>query len=144
MERPLYTHRRDLPPSKLNDCTMNNALASEGSIITNSAIRESIVGIRTIIENGAYLERVICMGANHYETDEDREENRALGRPNIGIGQMCMIRNAIIDINARIGQGCRIGTDNAYRGDVDHEKYYARDGIIIIPKNAVIPDGTMI
>jgi len=144
MDRPLYTHRRDLPPSKLNDCTMNNALASEGSIITNSAIRESIVGIRTIIENGAYLERVICMGSNHYETDADREENRALGRPNIGIGQMCMIRNAIIDINARIGQGCRIGTENTYREDVDNENYYVRDGIIIIPKNAVIPDGTMI
>ena len=144
MEKPLYTHPRDLPPSKLNNCTMNNALASEGSIITSSAIRESIVGIRTIIENGAYLERVICMGANHYETDADREENRALGRPNIGIGQMCMVKNAIIDINARIGQGCRIGIEDGYREDQDHENYYIRDGIIIIPKNAVIPDGTMI
>lgn len=144
MDMPLYTHRRDLPPSKLNDCIMNHALASEGSIITDSAIKETIVGVRTIIENGAYLERVICMGANHYETAEHKEKNRRLGRPDIGIGRMCMIKNAIIDTNARIGPGCRIGTDTPERQDGDYDNYFIRDGIIILPKNAVIHEGTVI
>ena len=144
MEMPLYTHPRDLPPSKLNGCMMNNALAAEGSIMTDSTLKESLVGLRTIIANGAYLERVICMGADYYETEEGRAENRRLGRPDIGIGQMSMIKNAIIDTNVRIGQGCRIGLEKRHREDADCENYYIRDGIIVLPKGAVIPDGTVI
>ena len=139
---PIFTHRRDLPPSKINYSTISQSLAAEGSIITNANIANSIVGIRTIIESGANLDGVVCMGADYYETAEDREANR--GEPNIGIGQGCIIKKAIIDKNARIGDNCRIGIDPIQRRDGDFERYSIRDGIIIIPKGTVLSPGTVI
>jgi glucose-1-phosphate adenylyltransferase len=141
---PIYTRRRDLPPSKINYSAISQTLASEGSIITNANISMSIVGIRTIIESGANLDGVICMGADFYETPEDKEANRARGVPNIGIGCSCIIKRAIIDKNARIGDNCRIGIDNRPRPDGDQENWSIRDGIIIIPKNTVLQPGTVI
>jgi len=139
---PLFTHRRDLPPSKINYSTISQSLAAEGSIITNANIANSIVGIRTIIESGANLDGVVCMGADFYETEEDREATR--GEPGIGIGQGCIIKKAIIDKNARIGDNCRIGIDPVARRDGDFERYSIRDGIIVIPKGTVLPPGTVI
>ena len=139
---PIYTHRRDLPPSKINYSTISQSLAAEGSIITNANIANSIVGIRTIIESGANLDGVVCMGADFYETEEEREATR--GDPGIGIGQGCIIKKAIIDKNARIGDNCRIGIDPVARRDGDFEKYSVRDGIIVIPKGTVLQPGTVI
>jgi glucose-1-phosphate adenylyltransferase len=141
---PIYTHKRNLPTSKLNYCTLNQALAAEGCIITNASISHSIVGIRTIIESGASLDGVVCMGADYYETAEQRAENKVLGRPDVGIGQGSIVKGAIIDKNARIGQNCRIGIDNMERKDGEFPLHYVVDGIIVIPKNAVIPAGTAI
>lgn len=141
---PLYTRRRDLPPSKINYSTISQTLASEGSIITNANISMSIVGIRTIIETGANLDGVICMGADYYETPDDKEANRGKGIPAIGIGRSCIIKRAIIDKNARIGDNCRIGIDQIPRPDGDHENWSIRDGIIVIPKNTVLQPGTVI
>lgn len=141
---PIYTHRRDLPASKFNFSSISQTLTADGCIITNANISNSIVGIRTFIESGANLDGVICMGADWYETGRDREENQSLGRPDIGIGKGTMIRGAIIDKNARIGDGCRIGVDDEHREEGDHGLYYVRDGIIIIPKNSIIPNGTRI
>jgi len=141
---PLYTRRRDLPPSKINYSTISQTLASEGSIITNANISMSIVGIRTVIESGANLDGVICMGADFYETPEDKESNRKKGVPDIGIGRSCIIKRAIIDKNARIGDNCRLGIDNLPRPDGDHENWSIRDGIIVIPKNTVLQPGTVI
>ncbi len=138
---PIFTHRRDLPPSKINYSTISQSLAAEGSIITNANITNSIVGIRTIIESGANLDGVVCMGADFYETEEDREAAR--GEPPIGIGQGCIIKRAIIDKNARIGDNCRIGIDPVPRMDGDFERYSIRDGIIVIPKGTVLPPGTV-
>ena len=109
---PIFTNRRDLPPSKINYSTISTSLAAEGSIITNANISNSIVGIRTIIESGANLDGVVCMGADYYETlsDRQREATRA-GKPNIGIGRSCIIKKAIIDKDARIGDNCRLGID---------------------------------
>jgi glucose-1-phosphate adenylyltransferase len=143
-DAPIFTNRRDLPPSKINYSTISTSLASEGSIITNANIANSIVGIRTIIESGANLDGVVCMGADYYETREDRERNGRDGKPNIGIGQSCIIKKAIIDKNAQIGNNCRIGIDVIERPDGDHENYSIRDGIVVIPKDAVLLPGTVI
>jgi glucose-1-phosphate adenylyltransferase len=141
---PIYTNRRDLPPSKINYSTISESLASEGSIITNANISHSIVGIRTIIESGANLDGVVCMGADIYETPEEKDASRSAGVPNIGIGRTCIIKNAIIDKNARIGDNCRIGIDSIPRPDGDYENYSIREGIIIIPKGTVLNPGTVI
>jgi glucose-1-phosphate adenylyltransferase len=141
---PIFSNRRDLAPSKINYSTISTSLAAEGSIITNANIVNSIVGIRTIIESGANLDGVVCMGADYYETADDRERNRADGRPNVGIGQSCIIKRAIIDKNARIGESCRLGIDAISRPDGDYENYSVRDGIIVIPKDSVLAPGTVI
>ena len=143
-DMPIYTHRRYLPATKLNFCTFSSSLASEGSIITNASIVNSIIGVRTLIESGASLNGVYCMGATYYETDRQKAHNREMGIPNIGIGEGTLIRKAIIDMNARIGVGCRIGIDDIERKDGDYPTYSIHDGIIVINKNAVIPNGTII
>jgi glucose-1-phosphate adenylyltransferase len=141
---PIYTHRRHLPATKINFCTISQSLTSEGSIITNASIVNSIIGVRTLIESGANLDGVYCMGANHYESEDRKAENRRLGIPNIGIGRGSIIRRAIIDMNVHIGDGCRIGIDSFDRPDGVYETHTVRDGIIVIPKNAIIPNGTII
>ena len=143
-EMPIYTHRRHLPATKANFCSLSNALASEGSIITNATIVNSIVGVRTFIEAGASLDGVYCMGASRYESEEEKANNAKNGIPNIGIGRATIIKRAIIDQNARIGSNCRIGIDNIKRAEGDFEMYSVHDGIIVINKNAIIPDGTVI
>ncbi len=141
---PIYTHKRYLPATKINFCTISQSLAAEGSIITNASLVNSLIGIRTIIESGANLDGVVCMGASYYEDDLDKEENRRRGRPNIGIGRGTMAKRAIIDMNARIGDGCRIGMEQTERQDGDYGNYHIIDGVIVIPKGAVIPNGTSI
>lgn len=143
-EMPIYTHRRHLPATKVNFCNFSSSLASEGSIITNAYIVNSIIGVRTLIESGASLDGVYCMGSNFYETEEQRAENAERGIPNIGIGRGTIIKKAIIDMNARIGDGCRIGIDNIPRPDGDYEEYSIHDGIIVINKGAIIPNGTIL
>ena len=140
---PIYTHRRHLPATKVNFCNISCSLASEGSIITNAYIVNSIIGVRTLIESGASLDGVYCMGASFYETDEQKIENTKKGIPNIGIGKGTIIRRAIIDQNARIGDGCRIGIDDIPRQEGDFAMYSIHDGIIVINKNAVIKNGTV-
>ncbi|MCI2097860.1 MAG: glucose-1-phosphate adenylyltransferase [Sphaerochaetaceae bacterium] len=142
-EMPIYTHRRHLPATKMNFCNISCSLASEGSIITNAYIVNSIIGVRTIIESGASLDGVYCMGAQYYETEGQKAENARNGIPNIGIGKGTIIRKAIIDQNVRIGDGCRIGIDDIPRQEGDFEMYSIHDGIIVINKNAVIKNGTV-
>jgi glucose-1-phosphate adenylyltransferase len=143
-DRPIHTHKRNLPASKLNYCSINQALTAEGCIITNASITRSIVGVRTVIESGASLDGVVCMGADYYESPSQKAANKEAGRPDVGIAKGSIIKGAIIDKNARIGENCRIGIDPRERGDGDFSMYYIVDGIIIIPKNAVIPSGTVI
>ncbi|MDR2185623.1 MAG: glucose-1-phosphate adenylyltransferase [Treponema sp.] len=143
-DRPIYTHMRNLPPSKMNFSNMNQSIAAEGCIITNASITYSVVGVRTIIESGASLNGVICMGADFYETEERRRQNAENRLPNIGIGKGAIIKGAIIDKNACIGEGCRIGVDNLNRADGNYGHYYIVDGIIVIPKNTVLYPGTVI
>jgi glucose-1-phosphate adenylyltransferase len=143
-DNPIYTHMRNLPPSKMNFSNMNQSIAAEGCIITNASVTYSVVGVRTIIESGASLNGVICMGADFYETEERKRQNAENRLPNIGIGKGAIIKGAIIDKNACIGEGCRIGVDNLNRTDGNYGHYYIVDGIIVIPKNTVLYPGTVI
>jgi len=141
---PIYTHRKHLPATKIINCSIYNSLAAEGSIIRESSILNSVIGIRTVIQEETTLDGVICMGADTYETPEQVRENSDRDMPNIGIGKGSFIRGAIIDINSRIGKNCRIGADGEPRTDGTFDTHHVRDGIIVIPKNSVIPDGTHI
>ncbi len=140
---PIYTHPRYLPPSKIYNCQIHQSNVAEGSILLGSIIENSIIGIRSFVEEGTFIQRAIIMGNDRYETIQTRKENAEKGEPNLGIGNNCVIRNAIIDINARIGNNVHlINKDNKESEDGDF--YSIRDGIIIIPKNAVVPSNTVI
>ncbi|MCQ2981777.1 MAG: glucose-1-phosphate adenylyltransferase [Treponemataceae bacterium] len=143
-ERPIYTDIRNLPPSKLNNANMTRSTACEGCVITEASITDSVIGIRSKIEKNTQLVGTIMMGADFYETEKDIAANKKKGVPNIGIGENTRIRKAIIDKNARIGNNVSIGYGANPPEDGDHGSYYAVDGIIVIRKNAVIPDGTNI
>ncbi|MGL4981878.1 MAG: glucose-1-phosphate adenylyltransferase [Treponemataceae bacterium] len=143
-ENPIYTHSRNLPPSKMSRTVMDRSTASEGCIINEATIHDSVIGIRSVIESGTVFEGVVCMGADYYETQEDFKLNQSKKRPNLGVGKNCRIKNAIIDKNARIGDNCSIGYSGEPLENGDHGLYYVEEGIIIIPKNAIIPNGTII
>jgi glucose-1-phosphate adenylyltransferase len=143
-DMPIYTHMRNLPPSKMNFSNMNQSIAAEGCIITNATITNSIVGVRTIIESGSSLNGVICMGADFYESEAQKQQNAEARIPNVGIAKGSIIKGAIIDKNACIGEDCRIGVDDIPRADGNYGHYYIIDGIIVIPKNTVLYPGTVI
>lgn len=143
-QKPIYTHMRNLPPSKINGADMNASLASEGCVITNSRLQHSVIGVRSMISEGCDLDGVIMMGADFYESTEEKIENSKKGRPNMGIGQNCQIKRTIIDKNARIGDNCRINVSGKKYEDGDHGLFYSADGIIVIRKFAEIPAGTEI
>ena len=142
--KPIYTHMRNLPPSKMNFSNMNQSIAAEGCIITNANITNSIVGIRTLIETGASLNGVVCMGADYYETEVQKLQNAEAKVPNVGIGRGAIIKGAIIDKNVCVGEACRIGVDDIKRADGNYGHYYIVDGIIVIPKNTILYPGTVI
>ena len=142
-QAPIYTNRRHLPSTKVNSSSVRSSILAEGSIIDDSELDRTIVGIRSIISGGSRVYQSILMGADYYESDASQRENTQIGIPNIGIGQNCLIQNAIIDKNARIGDNSvlvnREGVEN-----LDGENYYIRDGIVIVPKDATIPPETVV
>ncbi|MBW8864037.1 MAG: glucose-1-phosphate adenylyltransferase [Verrucomicrobia bacterium] len=143
MSAPIFSRPRYLPGSKINGAQIDHAVISDGCIINRARINTSIVGLRTLVGSGTELNRVIVLGSDYYESHESVTKNETEGRPRIGIGENCKIENAIIDKNARIGNNVTISP--AGKADnMDHERYYIRDGIIVIPKDAVIPHGTVI
>ena len=143
MMSPIFSRPRWLPASKINGAQIDHAIISDGCIITHSDIHESIIGIRSIISPHSHLHRTIVLGSDYYESATSIAENEAIGNPRIGIGSNTRIENAIIDKNARIGNNVVI-TPNDKPENVDHPMYFIRDGIVIIPKNGVVPHGTVI
>lgn len=144
-DAPIYTRSRYLPPSKLHDCDINNTMVSEGCILNGMYARNSIVGLRSRIDHGAKIENSIIMGADFYESIEEIAANGISGKPSVGIGKNTVIKRAIIDKNARIGRNVQlINKDNAETKEDENGCYFIREGIIIVPKNAVINDGTII
>src|ERR1019366_8070599 len=143
MSAPVFSRPRYLPGSKINGAHIEHALVTDGCIINQAHIRNSIVGLRTFVGAGTELNRVIILGSDDYEHQESIQKYEREGKPRIGIGANCKIENAIIDKNARIGNNVTISPAGKPES-VDHELYFIRDGIVIIPKNAVIPHGTVI
>jgi glucose-1-phosphate adenylyltransferase len=143
MASPIFTRPLFLPASKINGAQIDHAIISDGCIITHANIHQSIIGIRSIIGPGSQLTRTIMMGSDDYESAESIAENASAGRPRLGIGDNTRVENAIIDKDARIGSNVVI-TPNGKAENVDHPLYYIRDGVVIIPKSGVVPDGTVI
>ena len=134
-QAPIYTDMRFLPPSKINCCDLNRCLLSEGCIISGHRILHSVIGIRASVGEGTVIEHSIIMGADFYES------KTPAGLPALGVGKDCYIRDAIVDKNARIGDGAYITPDGKPHGKKT-DQYAVCEGIIVIPKNAVIPAGT--
>ena len=143
-EKPVYTYTPNLPPSKINNADMATSLASEGCIIGDSRLQHSVIGVRSIINEGCDLNGVIMMGSDYYETESEKAANRKQGIPNSGIGKGCKINKTIIDKNAKIGNNCSINATGKRYEDGDHGSFYSAEGIIVIRKGAIIPDGTVI
>jgi len=139
----IYTHARYLPSSRFSDCTVDESLVCDGTILNKTRLKETVIGIRASVPHGADIEKSIVMGADFYESPEEKKANRAKGIPDVGIGAGTVIRHAIIDKNARIGKNCFI-TNKDKKDNFDGENYAIRDGIVVVPKGAVIPDGTVI
>jgi glucose-1-phosphate adenylyltransferase len=143
-ERPIYTHPRFLPPTAVDeDCILRDVLLADGSKVINSHIHHSVVGVRSLIGPGATVTHTVTMGADYYESESEQAANAARGIPSIGIGPGCVIEGAIIDKNARIGAGVVI-RHLPHRADMETEHYAARDGIIVVMKDGIIPTGTVI
>ena len=140
---PIYTRPRFLPGSKILDSQIRDSIISEGCILNRAWIDHSIIGIRSRIENYSRIEHTLIMGADYYQTLDELELERRQGLPWIGIGENTIIRKAIIDKNVRIGSNVRI-LNEAGHENFDGENYYIREGIVAIPKGAVITDGTVI
>jgi glucose-1-phosphate adenylyltransferase len=144
-EAPVYTRARYLPPSKVEDSQINDSIISDGCIINGAKINSCVVGLRSRISQGVNIDSSYLMGADYYQTIEDMRRDRSNSIPRLGIGEGSLIRGAIIDKNARIGNNTRLLNEaGTVFADGESGSYYIRDGIIIIPKNAVIQDGTVI
>ncbi len=146
-KHPIYTHPRMLPPAKVEKTELQNVVISEGAIIHAKSIKNSIVGLRIRIGKGTVIEDTYIMGSDYYESIEDLERHREENDPAIGIGENCIIKNAIIDKNVRIGNNVVInGGDNVQddNDDNDNKPYKIVDGIVVIKKEAKIADNTTI
>ncbi len=142
-QKPIYTHARFLPGSEIHNARIHNVLLADGCRINNATVKDSVVGVRSLIGLEANISESVIMGADSYETEQDRAINRQMDRPDMGIGTHSVIKGAIIDKNARIGNNVtiRLMPD---RKDEDNGNWVAREGIIIIPKGAILPDNTVL
>ena len=143
MSAPIFSRPRFLPGSKINGAQIDHAVISDGCILNRAVIMHSIVGVRSLVGPGTVINRAIILGSDYYESYESITEHEKMGKPRIGIGSNCRIENTIVDKNARIGNNVVISPAGKPE-NVDHAYYYIRDGIVIIPKNGVIPHGRVI
>ncbi|BDI20408.1 hypothetical protein ANSO36C_62100 [Nostoc cf. commune SO-36] len=142
---PIYTRARYLPPTKLLDCHITESIIGEGCILKNCRIQHSVLGVRSRIESGCVIEESLLMGADFYQASVERQSNLVENDIPVGIGIDTMIRGAIIDKNARIGHDVKIiNKDNVQEAERENQGFYIRSGIVVVLKNAVIPDGTII
>lgn len=137
---PVYTRPRFLPGSRIYNVELDRVLMADGCIVQGAHIERTVVGIRSVIADDVHIRDSVLMGADYYEVEA---EGRPVGAPPLGIGHGTRIRGAIIDKNAAIGAGVRI--EPFPEGvDIDHEDWSVRDGIVVVPKNAILPDGMVI
>jgi glucose-1-phosphate adenylyltransferase len=139
--RPIYTHARFLPGSRLSDCSVRNVIVAEGCLLNGCAVEDSVIGIRSNIHEGAQIRRSVLLGADYFEAD-DAAPARG-DRPRLGIGRNVELERVIVDKNARIGDGARLLNQQGLT-EADGDGYYIRDGVIIVPKDGVIEPGTIV
>ncbi|HXF05776.1 MAG TPA: sugar phosphate nucleotidyltransferase [Blastocatellia bacterium] len=142
-QRPIYARPTHLPPAKVRECCIRDSLVGDGSILAEAEVSHSILGLRTRVGVNTRLEDVITFGASYIQSPEEIAEDRTRGVPAIGIGDNTIIRRAIIDRDARIGSRVKI-LNEAGVLYANGTNYYIRDGLIVIPRDAVIPDDTVI
>ncbi|QGW27820.1 glucose-1-phosphate adenylyltransferase [Phnomibacter ginsenosidimutans] len=136
----VYTRARMLPPAKISGTTLEKTIIAEASIINASRIENSVIGIRSRIGHGTTIVSCYMMGADYFETLQEIESSKVKGHPNIGVGERCYIKNCIIDKNCRIGNDVKI-IGGSHLEAADHALYTVKDGIVVLKKNAVIPNG---
>ncbi|HEV3223067.1 MAG TPA: glucose-1-phosphate adenylyltransferase [Puia sp.] len=139
----IYTRARMLPPAKISGTTLEKTIIAEGCIINASRIESSVIGIRTRIGIGTTIVSSYLMGIDYYETIDEIRHDREHGLPSVGIGDRCYIRNCIVDKNCRIGDDVRIN-GGSHLENTDHSLYTVKDGIVVVKKGAVIPNGFVI
>jgi glucose-1-phosphate adenylyltransferase len=137
-QRPIYTHLRDLPGSRLTKCQISHSIIADGCFLDRCDIADSVVGIRMNVQTGARISNSVLLGADIYEDDLPPP-----GLPFLGIGRDAVLDRVVIDKNARIGDGVRL-TNEARVEQVDGDGYYIRGGIIVVPKGGVIHAGTVV
>src|SRR5262245_44158326 len=143
-EGVIYTHMRNLPASRLLATRIEQSLVSDGCVLeSGSQLERCMIGQRTRIGHDAHLRDTVIPGADRIETAAQRQYNRQQGLPDVGIGDGAVIARAILDKDCRIGRGVRIVNEREVR-DGEGENYVIRDGIVVIPRGAVVPDGTVI
>ena len=144
-EAPIYTRSRYLPPSKLLDCQVTESIIGEGCILKKCQIQHSVLGVRSRIEAGCSIEDSLIMGADFYQPFAEQQSSGEKGDVPLGIGANTTIRRAIVDKNARIGSDVQIiNKDRVEEANRENQGFYIRSGIVVVLKNAVISDGTII
>jgi len=139
----VFTRARMLPPAKISVTTLEKTIIADGSIINASRIENSVIGIRTRIGYGTTVVNTYIMGCDYYETIDEMNRAAASGLPKLGIGERTYIRNAIIDKNCRIGDDVRIN-GGPHLTPTDHSLYTVKDGIVVVKKGAILPNGFVI
>ncbi len=144
-DAPIYTRARYLPPSKLLDCRVTESIIGEGCILKDCRINNSVLGLRSRVEAGTVIEDSLIMGADYYQSLTERLSAQEQGQVTLGIGKDTVIRRAIIDKNACIGNNVKIfNKDRVEEANCESEGFYIRNGIVVVIKNAVIPHGAVI
>lgn len=144
-QAPIYTRSRYLPPTKLLDCQVTESIVGEGCIIKQCRIDHCVLGVRSRIESGCVIEDSLLMGSDYYEPFTERQSGMQKGGVPLGIGAETTVRGAIIDKNARIGRNVQIiNKDHVEEAQREEEGFIIRSGIVVILKNAIISDGTVI
>jgi len=141
--KTVYSRSRMLPPVKISDTHIKSSILAEGCILSAAKIENSVIGIRTRIGNDSSIISTYIMGSDYYETILEMAHAMERGIPKIGIGERCFIKSAIVDKNCRIGNDVSI-TGGTHLPDSDHSLYAVKDGIVVIKKGAIIPDGFVI
>ncbi len=142
---PIFTRPRFLPPTVVENCAIEQSMLCDGCTIKEAVIRKSIVGIRSRIGRRTMIEETLLMGADYYQSAEEQEQDLGRGLPPLGIGEGGVIHRAIIDKNARIGKNVQIiNRDHVQESSREQEGFWIRNGIVIVIKGALIPDGKVI
>ncbi|WP_069659557.1 glucose-1-phosphate adenylyltransferase [Arcticibacter eurypsychrophilus] len=142
-KKSIFSRARMLPPSKIMGTTLEKTLVADGCIIDASRIERSVIGIRTRIGRGTTIESTYVMGNDYYQTLDQLEEAKSSSSPIMGVGERCCINNAILDKNCRIGNDVQIN-GGPHLEDGDYETHTVRDGIVVVKKAAILPNGTII